>query len=156
MKKMLVFLVALTALLSVFVLGGCEERDTGGEVEGAYVAQTLTLNKKYYYSSEMNRAEAQRSYVIFIDGENGQYRPYYKSTEFTTTSIYTISFKYLRIEDTVVCFFDSVTYDPTHNQAQINTTWTATYGFSKDIIMTTSGNIYICESYLPNISNFGK
>jgi len=156
MKKTVVTLLAAIMLLSLcaFALSGCgnndkskERRDTG--------TQQLTYDKRYIISSEARGPQDEQTYYVFKDNGTGEYTYYYDHSQVYIRH-YTVKFTYLIIDDTVVCFYDSIEFAPNHTyETIISSTWTATFGFSENIIMSTGGTLYICEDYLPEIPNFG-
>ena len=174
MKKSFILFLVIIGLLSALTLGGCNNRESNNDTSnnnssnnsssGSNTSnQSLTLNKKYILYSDVSAAEGCQNYFVFKDEKTGECNSYsyysYISGHGNTIMItsYKIKFIYLIIEDTVICFYDSVTYAPAHNEAQsVQTTWRNTLGFSKDILMNTASTIYICENYLPEIPNFGK
>ena len=154
MKKRFLLLFVVIALFTVTSLSGCAGLIGGKDSTSGGGNQTLTLNKKYIFSGTVVKNFEER-YYVFKDNGKGEY--FYYRLNGDSIAKYTVNFKYLLIDDTVVCFFDSLDVDSTNNtEHYVTTTWNTTLGFSKDILMSTGGYIYICEDYLPNIPNFGK
>jgi hypothetical protein len=148
MKRAVCVFLVIIGLFSIITLSGCStDRDANNDSSDS--GQTLTLNKKYIIYTDIPMIEDNYTYYIFNSDDSGEYCYAYTAD----LNKYLVNFKYLIIEDTVVCFFDST-------NGFKSSDWNSTLGFSKDVLMSITGGItgtiYICEDYLPNIPNFGK
>ena len=125
----------------------------------------LNYDKKYIQRGDVREPEEEQEYFIFQKDGTGTYHYYRKFTlsETLTTDNerifdYTITFRYLIRNDTVVCFYDSVEFHPADTERDVSTSWSGSYRFSKNILTASDSDafLYICEDYLPQIPNFSK
>lgn len=127
-----------------------ESEDNSSKIE-------LSYGKKYIYTNSISAETGKQSYFMFKNdgtGVNYNYSIYVLNSRYFD---YLINFKYLIIEDTVICFYDSMEYGADHTEGTVySATWTAVLGFSKDVLLRSNNDMFICEDYLKNIPNFGK
>lgn len=153
-KEPFALLVAFCSLfVSLAAFSAC-----GDEASGNTNTNSLTFDKRYLYyesSKDLSQPAEKQTYFIFHSDKTGEYR-YYKEVSHRA---YTIKFKYITIlNESAVCFYDSVEYEETHTDTyEASTTWTQELLYSPEFIVDSYGNTWICETYLEEeLPNFGK
>ncbi len=116
-------------------------------------SETLTINKKYILSDDVNTDESTMIYLLFKENGKGIFRYYYDGSYFQSN--YKIYFNYTIYNDAVICTYDyyelldEKSTSPSHN-------WDNYYLYSKDFLITNE-TIYYCEDYIEsNMKNFNK
>lgn len=148
MKKRL---IALTAALCACVcaLFACVACTGNASHKGSSTNAPLTYGKRYLFSEDIGK-DAQH-YLIFEADGTGTY---------TVVDEYRIRFTYLYTDSGLLhCFYHSLSGDVNSYSAPELAKWTKTYFPSPEVLYedtANGGEQYICETYLPNIPNFGK
>ena len=163
MKKSLTAAVLL-CLVFAFILAGCNNGganvcECGTNKCECNPTQELTYDKKYIHREEISLPGNEQEYFIFHENKTGEYHTGFYYNGYSGVLNYVVNFKYLTIEDTVVCFYDSVEYAADHTLSKdVSTTWRRIFGLSKDILIGVDAytTIYVCEDYLSEIPNYGK
>lgn len=149
MKKILSVLLIMCCL-TVFCACGASTPDTSS-------ANQIVYGEKYISADEILSPKSEQAYYI-INKNSIKYYNYYQYSG--SVQHCTITFKYeIMDEGTLAYFFDSIEIyddDNTTNKDKPGTSHGILL-FSKNVISTQSGNLFIRESYLENeLKNFGK
>lgn len=154
MKSVKKIISLLVLLLLVFASVGCYSKDNS--------AKKLSYGKKYIFT-QVNKDNLDKTFnFVFNEDGTGVYTVFYQfKDDEKNNSDYKVTFKFLIIEDNIVCFFDSVKYGSKHGNFKVSTDWNIVFSFySKDALISSGNNgnniIYVCEDYLANIPNYGK
>lgn len=150
MKKLLKALIAAVLAVGVFTaLSAC-----GND------GQKLSYGKEYVSSDYVNSEDANTARITFNKDGTGSYKKYYKYEseidKYNFTNDYVITFKYIVIDDVVICSYDSIEYGQDETRYDTPSGWEFTAAFSEKILMTTGGTVYYCETYIPEIPNFNE
>lgn len=139
----------LLTLTLLFSITSC----TTNTNEKTNESETLTLNKKYILSDDVNTDESTMIYLLFKENGEGIFRYYYDGSYYTGN--YKIYFNYTICNDVVICTYDHYelldekSASPNHN-------WDNYYLYSKDFLIKNE-TIYYCEDYIQaNMKNFNK
>ena len=137
----------LLAFTLLFSITSCSTKEKTNESE------TLTLNKKYILSEDVNTDESTMTYLLFKENGEGIFRYYYDGSYYKSN--YKIYFNYTICNDAVICSYDhhelldDKSSSPSHN-------WDNYYLYSKDFLIKNEA-IYYCEDYIEsNMKNFNK
>lgn len=149
MKKLLSILLIICCL-TAFCACGASTPDTSS-------ANQIVYGEKYIYANEAAAPKSEQEYYI-INKNSIKYYCYYEYSK-DIVYHYTVTYKYeIMDEGTLAYFFDSIEIydDDTKTRKDENTTH-GILMFSKNVIYTDSGNLFIRESYLKKeLKNFGK
>ncbi|MBR2441597.1 MAG: hypothetical protein IKB20_00790 [Clostridia bacterium] len=145
MKKLLCCLLAFSSL---FCMSACQQSNTS--------KQTLSYGEKYIPSRLVGQEEEKQTYYIFNKDGTAEYHYYYTGS--TQVFAYTIYLKYQIVEEEsmVFCFYDGVRYSAEDTEKSVESDFTAEFMYTENFLMSTGGGIYLAESYLEEIPNFGK
>ena len=161
MKKTLSFLLVVCCLLALCACGDTREQDTSN-------ANKLTYGVKYISKASVSLPEEQQRYYMFEEDEllyhyffeyEGHYD--YILDQYTGAYVehYTLTCKYEIMDDgTLVYFFDEVEIhdDDTKTVDKDVSDTAGILLFSKNVLTTPSGSIFINENYLDEeLGNFG-
>lgn len=147
-KKPFALLLALCTLFaSLAMFSACGNSPTREN------ANSLTYEKKYIYERDIASKSEYQDYYLFHSDNTGEYYNSSPSISSPSISSYTIKFKYVTIEnESVACFYDSETGEGRSERYY----WRSVLLYSPEIVYTSGGDIYVCETYLKEIPNFGK
>lgn len=145
MKKLLCCLLAFSSL---FCMSACQQSNTS--------KQTLSYGEKYISSGLVGQEEEKQTYYIFNKDGTAEYHCY--NTDSTWVIAYTIYLKYQIVEEEsmVFCFYDGISFSAEDTEKEVNSGFTAKFMYTENFLMSTGGSLYIAESYLEEIPNFGK
>ena len=153
MKKTLSLLLVLCCLLA---LVACGDR---GSTPSTASANQIVYGERYIFTGHTNRPESEQSYYVPYK-DRLEYHHYSFSSSSSTVSHYTVIYKYeVMAEGTLAYFFDSAEAHEDDSNGMHGSSITANglLLFSKNVLSTPAGDIYIRESYLKNnLTNFGK
>ena len=142
MKK--IILCVLVAILSLFAFAGCGESRTSYSDNSE--KSEIVLNKKYILDKSLTLSG--QSYYLFTTENEGVF----------SNSYYTVNFKYVIVEDSLHCFYDSIEFvDPENPGGSVKSVWTQTFWVSENFLLDLEGKYYLNEDFLKNeLVNFGK
>lgn len=145
MKKFFICLFVLILSLSLF---SCNDKKED--------SVNIQYGVKYIHKSTIGEPEDKQDYYIFNSNGTAIYHYYYNYSNDVYS--YTVNYicEFVAEEDTVFCFYDSIVYDDVHNKEKYGTKFSSTVMISKNVIMESSGDLFIAENYLDKIPNFGK
>lgn len=151
MKKLFKTLLAAIIAAGIFT-ALCSCGDNG---------QKLSIDKKYILSGYVNTQTDNTVSIIFYKDGTGKYTKYSKhesmiDQDLTYTYDYAISFKYIVIEYVIICTYDGVEYGPDDTENRSLSNWEFKAAYSEKVLMNTAGDIYYCETYIPEIPNFNE
>lgn len=139
----------LLAFALLFSITSC----TTNSNEKTDESETLTLNKKYILSDNVNTDESTMIYILFKENGKGIFRYYYNGTYFPNN--YKIYFNYTICNDAVICTYDDYELLDEKSQSPSHD-WNNYYLYSKYFLIKNEA-IYYCEDYIEsNMKNFNK
>ncbi|MBE7089502.1 MAG: hypothetical protein E7362_01725 [Clostridiales bacterium] len=145
MKKIICIIMAIA-----FAVCFCACSNNGnGQIE-------LVYNEKYIRTDDIDEPVSEQDYIIFYSDGTADYHHFYR---YYSTESYTIHLICEQVveENMMFCFFDGVDYDSIDTgDYKVYNTITYEFMCSKNVVMKTNGNVYVLESFIQNIPNFGS